>query len=59
MMAQQPPLVIRWAREYGWLQVVDTASGEVHEIRAEDAPPYWRAIAQEAKKAQRLAAAQS
>jgi hypothetical protein len=51
------PPTIRWGRALGELRITDPATGQVHEIQAVDAPPHWRAIAQEQKKADRSEAA--
>jgi hypothetical protein len=39
-------VVIRWARERGWIQVRDAFTGEFHEVHQDQCPRWWRRQAQ-------------
>ena len=44
------PFGIRWAREFGWLEVQDPWDGTWFNIPARDAPYGWKRIATQAGK---------
>lgn len=48
-------VLVRFAREFGWLQVEDPFTGEIHEVRSDDAPKWMVRAAMDRKKAARLA----
>lgn len=43
-------LEVRWARDKGWLRVVDPSTGQPHELRAADAPKWMVRRAMDAKQ---------
>ena len=47
-------LRVEWAQQRGWLLVHDPFTDEVHEVQADDAPPWFKWRAMDAKAARRV-----
>lgn len=53
--ADRRGLVIKWAKERGWIALHDPTTGEWHEVRASECPPSVRETANRRRRNERVA----